>query len=277
MTDDLRARIEAALGLHPAIRNGQTIPLTNAVMEIVQLVAARLAEQENAINWETSCLSCARILDSCHAETTRAEQAEAERDRLRWELRDAEAQRDPLVVNEASDSYLIGRQVASAGMYNTVLRRAMKAEAEWDGRREVERSHAEAAIQRVRDWLSQWGPQLPDGACHTLDQALDGPPDRSTAAAIDETYRYEPPNCQCGHGAEYHGPEAGCIECRCALTLIKAAQPVDERTTPNNPPTSSDTVDLSGHDVRCPSCRELLGQFIKTEAQAGVLVADHTC
>jgi len=108
-------------------------------------------------------------------------------------------------------------------------------------------------------------------------QALDGPPDRSTAAAIDETYCYEPPKCQCGHGAEYHGPEAGCIECRCAATLIKAAQADDERTTPNNPPTSSDTVDLSGHDVRCPSCRELLGQFIKTEAQAGVLVADHTC
>ena len=140
-----------------------------------------------------------------------------------------------------------------------------------------ESSSAEAAVEGVRDWLSQWGPKLPDGACHTLDQVLDGPPDRSTAAAIDETYCYEPPNCQCGHGAEYHGPEAGCIECRCSLAMARAVQADGERTTPNNPPASSDTVDLSGHDVRCPSCRELLGQFIKTEAQAGILVADHTC
>lgn len=29
MTDDLRARIECALGLHPAIRDGQTVPLAD--------------------------------------------------------------------------------------------------------------------------------------------------------------------------------------------------------------------------------------------------------
>lgn len=29
MTDDLRARIERALGLHPAIRDGQTVPLAD--------------------------------------------------------------------------------------------------------------------------------------------------------------------------------------------------------------------------------------------------------
>lgn len=102
---------------------------------------------------------------------------------------------------------------------------------------------AEAAVERARDWLGKWGPQLPDGACSTLDRALNGPPDRSTAAAIDETYCYEPPNCQCGHGAEYHGPEAGCIECRCPLTLAKALQADDGRTTPDNPPASSDTAD----------------------------------
>ncbi|WP_242890211.1 hypothetical protein [Actinomadura litoris] len=38
---------------------------------------ARLAEQDNAINWDTSCLSCAKLLDSCYVETIRAEQAEA--------------------------------------------------------------------------------------------------------------------------------------------------------------------------------------------------------
>ncbi|MCX4751760.1 hypothetical protein OG455_41645 [Kitasatospora sp. NBC_01287] len=53
MTDDLRARIECALGLHPAIRDGQTVPLADTVMEIVQPIAdecdqlaARVAELE---------------------------------------------------------------------------------------------------------------------------------------------------------------------------------------------------------------------------------------
>lgn len=38
---------------------------------------ATLAEYENAITWQTDCLSCARILDSCIRETERAEKAEA--------------------------------------------------------------------------------------------------------------------------------------------------------------------------------------------------------
>lgn len=49
MTDDLRARIECALGLHPAIRNGQTVPLADAVMEIVQPIADELTENEGVI------------------------------------------------------------------------------------------------------------------------------------------------------------------------------------------------------------------------------------
>ncbi|MFI9331952.1 hypothetical protein ACIGZJ_30975 [Kitasatospora sp. NPDC052868] len=38
---------------------------------------ARLRELEGALDWQTSCLSCARVLDSSYAETARAEQAEA--------------------------------------------------------------------------------------------------------------------------------------------------------------------------------------------------------
>lgn len=36
-------------------------------------------------------------------------------------------------------------------------------------------------------------------------------------------------------------------------------------------------LDLSGHDVRCPSCKRLVGQFIKTEAEARRLIAAHEC
>jgi hypothetical protein len=43
-------------------------------MRIGEAVAARY---ENAITWNTSCLGCATLLDSCYDETCRREQAEA--------------------------------------------------------------------------------------------------------------------------------------------------------------------------------------------------------
>lgn len=45
--------------------------------EAAEAAEARLAELENAITWDTSCLSCSRILDSAYAETVRREAAEA--------------------------------------------------------------------------------------------------------------------------------------------------------------------------------------------------------
>ena len=45
--------------------------------EVFQMCLRKLAEHENAITWETSCLSCARVLDRSYAETCRAERAEA--------------------------------------------------------------------------------------------------------------------------------------------------------------------------------------------------------
>jgi hypothetical protein len=95
---------EAALG--QALVRGSEARAQQAEAERDRL-AARVAELENAITWETTCLNCARILDSCYTETVRAEKAEA-------------------------------------------------------------------AVQRVREWLDQWGPRLPDGACSALDQAISG-------------------------------------------------------------------------------------------------------
>lgn len=46
----------------------------------------RLGEYENAICWNTSCLACSRTLDASIRDHERAEQAEAERDRLRARL-----------------------------------------------------------------------------------------------------------------------------------------------------------------------------------------------
>jgi len=45
--------------------------------EVFQMCLRKLAEHENAITWDTTCLSCAAVLDRAYAETSRAEQAEA--------------------------------------------------------------------------------------------------------------------------------------------------------------------------------------------------------
>jgi len=53
--------------------------------EVAEL-RALIAKYENAITWDTSCLSCAAVLDSSIRDHERAERAEAERDRLRERL-----------------------------------------------------------------------------------------------------------------------------------------------------------------------------------------------
>jgi hypothetical protein len=45
--------------------------------QVRRLIAGAVGAYENAITWNTCCLSCATLLDSCYAETTRREQAEA--------------------------------------------------------------------------------------------------------------------------------------------------------------------------------------------------------
>ena len=45
--------------------------------EVFQMCLRRLAEHENAITWDTTCLACAATLDRAYAETCRAERAEA--------------------------------------------------------------------------------------------------------------------------------------------------------------------------------------------------------
>lgn len=44
---------------------------------------AEIIEYRNALNWQTDCLGCSRVLDSVYRETMRAEQAEAANARVR--------------------------------------------------------------------------------------------------------------------------------------------------------------------------------------------------
>jgi uncharacterized PurR-regulated membrane protein YhhQ (DUF165 family) len=46
----------------------------------VATLTAEVRAYRNAITWNTTCFSCSKLLDSCYAETVRAEKAEAERD-----------------------------------------------------------------------------------------------------------------------------------------------------------------------------------------------------
>lgn len=52
----------------------ETAPLILPADEfaLVKQLQARLDELENAVNWGTSCLSCARVLDSSKRGTTNA-------------------------------------------------------------------------------------------------------------------------------------------------------------------------------------------------------------
>jgi hypothetical protein len=64
-----------------------TAPSSAAHVPALELAAAlaeaealrrKVLEYEGAITWNTSCLSCSKILDACYAETVRRERAEAE-------------------------------------------------------------------------------------------------------------------------------------------------------------------------------------------------------
>jgi hypothetical protein len=62
-------RVAHLLGLDPA-RSGSP-------HEVLQQCLKVIAEHENAITWDTTCLACATMLDRAYAETCRAERAEA--------------------------------------------------------------------------------------------------------------------------------------------------------------------------------------------------------
>ncbi|GGU84398.1 hypothetical protein GCM10010275_19310 [Streptomyces litmocidini] len=75
----------------------------DAVLAELKRELDAFAEYENTINWMTTCLSCARVLDSLIRETERAEWAEAELaenagilQALRRQRDQAEAERDAL-------------------------------------------------------------------------------------------------------------------------------------------------------------------------------------
>jgi hypothetical protein len=50
-----------------------------------KLELARLRAYENAIDWHTTCLNCARLLESGYADLARAEKAEADLARA-WDI-----------------------------------------------------------------------------------------------------------------------------------------------------------------------------------------------
>jgi hypothetical protein len=111
--DTLRAR--AFNAVQPALRQaGEWLPLSarravaDAVLAELKRELDAFAEYEGAINWMTTCTSCARVLDSAYAETVRAERAEATIGRVR--KLGAE-----LFVDGATHTHrAIGRQILNA-------------------------------------------------------------------------------------------------------------------------------------------------------------------
>lgn len=88
----MTARAEYAEGQLSARRDHETRWETERAAR--EKAEARVAELENALNWQTSCLACAKMLDSSIADHDRAEAAEAQVAALREELETAHEERD---------------------------------------------------------------------------------------------------------------------------------------------------------------------------------------
>ncbi|MFF7184680.1 hypothetical protein ACFZAR_05475 [Streptomyces sp. NPDC008222] len=119
---DLRQRIAEALmrwaegnnaPQYAAIRRPETVTKNayaraDAVLAELKRELDALAEYENTINWHTTCTSCARVLDSAHRETERAEQAEAAIARVRDLRDDLRGITGARYIADALDTILVG-------------------------------------------------------------------------------------------------------------------------------------------------------------------------
>lgn len=93
MTDDLRQRIDAAMVQFFGEPCSQTFKsgLTDAAFAALKPELDELLHYRNAITWETSCLSCSRILDNAR---TREEELERNIDYLKRNIRRSREQVD---------------------------------------------------------------------------------------------------------------------------------------------------------------------------------------
>lgn len=172
-------------------RDGVALPAEHDQLAAgITAMAARLAEYENAINWHTTCTSCARILDSAYAETVRAEQAEAERDRYRlaWQSACARVKR----TKRNGDSHL---RHANA-MWSNALRDLHRYRQAWQSARRRAEAWGEG-IERLcgeRDSYKGWMEQEQRHSAG-LRAAFDQAQQPTTAEAA-------PAGCTCHNGDE---------------------------------------------------------------------------
>jgi regulator of sirC expression with transglutaminase-like and TPR domain len=96
--------IAAAQRGEPVILNmSEADDLAVAVLTELSRELDAFAEYENAINWMTTCTSCARVLDSSIRETERAERAEATVARIAALADEHPAGIDTALIHEALD------------------------------------------------------------------------------------------------------------------------------------------------------------------------------
>jgi len=244
VTADLPSRISAAIGhgLWYAQSDPDSVQseATKAVLAVVQPIAV---DRDRLVG---------ELEDAAHrtnVQRTRAEQAEAERDqyavgiplicaddRHEAKVRGLEAERDRLTALADARHRVIERMARDA-------------------------FPTEGVVERVREWLNEWGQRLPDGACHTLDQALNHRPARRrsepTPTVTNHTYEGEPGHgqpCQaeafgdtCGAAWEQHeirpAVAAKCSQDEGFCDVHGYHRHAPAWTTPDNPLTSTNTVD----------------------------------
>lgn len=153
-----------------------------------ELVAARarLVELENAITWNTSCLSCSTVLDSSLAATERAEKAEADRDRYK----------------ELSDDLVVRRRDL-VGALRAANAQALRDKPVLDA--------AEAYRERVREFVGcdyhQWLQDCEDALIAAVDARVADSP-RETGPACDLNVEDTEP-CDCAYCVEWRAVEEG--------------------------------------------------------------------
>lgn len=222
--------------------------IENLHVELARLTAEwnkatrRLAELENAVTWNTSCLSCSTVLDSSLAATERAEKAEADRDRYKELFDDLVVRRRDLVgaLRAANAQALRDKPVLDA------------AEAWVQEARRLGRADASSS-SFTRELVAAVDARVADSPRETASAKKDWPEELLNARirfwTCPDGHSERAPDAPLRQTVEWRGDVAYCLEPGCGRTSADSPREIAEPVEPTR------HVDPGGED--CPRCVEI--------------------
>ncbi len=193
----------------------------DVLLQELDRLQARLAELNNALNWDTACLRCSATLDACYRETVRAERAEAQRDRARAE--------HGHLLNVAHS------QIAEwTALFELQQSRMHKATALWQQEDPATRKRVLPDLGKLLDWLMArhaTSSQAADRHRRRADDAHDLLRHRHEVVAAAVAWHHAVRHAHAQHSAASYsaGFEAG-------ITLLAAVDALDAAQTCDAPP-----------------------------------------